>query len=52
MSDMAHNYNTPLLLIAGILIMGSIAWLGIDPTKRFDEPVPDVEAPAVKGLIS
>jgi MFS transporter, ACS family, glucarate transporter len=35
-ADVAHNYNTPVLLIAGILIMGSIAWLCIDPTKKIE----------------
>jgi MFS transporter, ACS family, glucarate transporter len=35
-ADVAHNYNTPVLLIAGILIMGSIAWQGIDPTRKIE----------------
>jgi ACS family glucarate transporter-like MFS transporter len=35
-ADAAHNYNTPVILIAGILIMGSIAWLGIDPAKKVE----------------
>jgi nitrate/nitrite transporter NarK len=51
-ADMPHNYNTPVLLIAAILILESIAWLGIDPTKRVDELVSDIEAPAVSGMIT
>ncbi len=35
-ADLAHNYNTPVLLIAGVLISGSIAWLGIDPAKKIE----------------
>jgi MFS transporter, ACS family, glucarate transporter len=39
-ADAAHNYNTPVLLIASILITGSILWLGIDPTKKIEEITP------------
>jgi len=35
-ADAVHNYNTPVLLIAGILIMGSIVWLGIDPENKIE----------------
>jgi ACS family glucarate transporter-like MFS transporter len=38
-ADMAHNYNTPVILIAIILITGSIFWMGIDPTKKVDDMV-------------
>ena len=34
--DMVHNYNTPVLLIAGVLITGSFAWLAIDPSKKIE----------------
>jgi ACS family glucarate transporter-like MFS transporter len=39
-ADLVHNYNTPVMLIAGILITGSIAWLGIDPTKKVEHYLP------------
>jgi ACS family glucarate transporter-like MFS transporter len=35
-ADAVHNYNTPVLLIAGILIIGSIVWLGIDPANKIE----------------
>ena len=35
-ADAVHNYNTPVLLIAGILILGSIVWLGIDPENKIE----------------
>jgi nitrate/nitrite transporter NarK len=35
-ADAVHNYNTPVLLIAGILITGSIVWLGIDPANKIE----------------
>ena len=35
-ADLVHNYNTPVLLIAAILILGGIAWMGIDPTKKVE----------------
>jgi ACS family glucarate transporter-like MFS transporter len=34
MADMAHNFNTPVFLVSGVIITGGIAWLGIDPTKK------------------
>jgi cyanate permease len=33
-ADVVHNYNTPVLLIAGILLLGSFCWLGVDPTEK------------------
>jgi MFS transporter, ACS family, glucarate transporter len=35
-ADLVHNYNTPVLLIAGILVLGSFIWLCIDPTKKIE----------------
>lgn len=35
-ADVTHSYNTPVLLIAGILVFGSIVWLGIDPAKKIE----------------
>ena len=35
-ADLVHNFNTPVMLIAGILITGSVVWLGIDPTKKIE----------------
>ncbi len=35
-ADVALNYNTPVLLIAGIMITGGLAWLTIDPTKKIE----------------
>ena len=41
LADLTHNFNTPMYLIAGILISGSFVWLLIDPLKKLkvaDEP--------------
>jgi len=35
-ADVAHNYNTPVLLIAVIFIMGGITWLGVDPKRKIE----------------
>ena len=35
-ADVTHSYNTPVLLIACILVFGSIVWLGIDPTRKIE----------------
>jgi MFS family permease len=35
-ADAVNNYNTPVLLIAGILISGSLVWLCIDPTNKIE----------------
>lgn len=35
-ADAVHNYNTPVLLIAFVLVIGSIAWLGINPSRRIE----------------
>jgi MFS transporter, ACS family, glucarate transporter len=35
-ADFAHNFNTPVFLIAGILILGSIAWSRIDPERKIE----------------
>ena len=35
-ADLMHNYNTPVLLIASILLVGSLCWLGIDPSRKID----------------
>ncbi len=40
--DFTHSYNTPMLLIAGLLLGGSLFWLLVDPTKQIitkSEPV-------------
>lgn len=29
-----HNFNTPLLVVAGVLLIGSLFWLFVDPTKQ------------------
>ena len=36
--DVLHDYNTPVMLIAGVLLVGSVAWLGIDPAKKIAQP--------------
>ena len=45
--DVVHNYNTPVLLIAVVLLIGSIAWLGIDPAKKIVQP--GVDASIIMG---
>lgn len=35
-ADVAHNFNTPVFLIAGILMLGSIAWSRIDPERKIE----------------
>lgn len=32
-ADAAHNYNTPLVVIAGILFLGSMCWLFVNPSR-------------------
>lgn len=34
--ERTHNFNYPLLLIAGCLLLGALLWLKIDPTKTVD----------------
>jgi nitrate/nitrite transporter NarK len=34
--EQTHNFNYPLLLIAGCLLVGALLWLKIDPTKTVD----------------
>ena len=33
-ADLTHSYNTPMFLIAGLLLGGSLFWLLVDPTKQ------------------
>lgn len=47
-ADVTHSYNTPVLLIAGILVFGSIVWLGVDPTRKIEHFRSDYIA--TKGL--
>jgi MFS transporter, ACS family, glucarate transporter len=39
-ADLTHSFNYPVLLIAIILILGSIVWLGIDPSKKIGVNTP------------
>ena len=32
-ADMAHNFNTPMLVLAAVLIAGSFLWIFVDPSK-------------------
>jgi sugar phosphate permease len=34
--DAVHNYNTPVMLIAVVVAIGSIAWLGINPSRKIE----------------
>jgi MFS transporter, ACS family, glucarate transporter len=36
-ADTAHNYNTPVMVIAFVLLIGSMAWLGINPSKKIEQ---------------
>jgi len=35
-ADVMHNYNTPVFLIAGILMLGAVSWLAIDPSRKIE----------------
>jgi MFS transporter, ACS family, glucarate transporter len=32
-ADMTHNFNTPMLILAGVLITGCLLWIFVDPSK-------------------
>jgi sugar phosphate permease len=32
--DVTHSFNAPVFLIAGVLLVGSLMWLAIDPRKK------------------
>jgi ACS family glucarate transporter-like MFS transporter len=34
--DLTHNFNTPLFVIAALLIAGALLCLLIDPTKKIN----------------
>jgi cyanate permease len=36
--DATGNWNTPLLVLAGVYGMAAIAWLLIDPQQRVEAP--------------
>lgn len=40
LADATHSFNTPMMLIAGIMAVGSILWFFIDPTKRISSAYP------------
>ena len=33
-ADLAHNFNVPILVLAGVLFMGCLLWLFVDPRKQ------------------
>jgi len=35
--DHFHNFNTPLLLISGVLLLGSICWQFIQPNRKLED---------------
>ena len=43
--DITHSFNTPLFVVAGVLLTGGFLWLAVDPTKqlsfseRIDKPI-------------
>jgi hypothetical protein len=38
-SDITHNFNSPLFLVGGVLIAGSMLWLTVDPNKKISGTV-------------
>jgi MFS family permease len=32
--DITHNFNSPLFVVGGVLIAGSMVWLTVDPNKK------------------
>jgi sugar phosphate permease len=36
-ADLAHSFNTPMFVIAGVLLTGSLLWLLVDPTRQIIE---------------
>jgi len=37
MVDSMHDFNYPLFLVAGVMIIGGLLWLAIDPMKQLEE---------------
>lgn len=33
-ADIAHSFNTPMFIIAGVLLTGSLMWLLVNPTRQ------------------
>jgi MFS transporter, ACS family, glucarate transporter len=42
-ADFAHNYNTPMFVIAGVLFTGAFIWLAVDPTKQISIEIQNIE---------
>jgi ACS family glucarate transporter-like MFS transporter len=36
--DFTHSFDTPQFLMAGILLLGGLLWIGIDASKKFISP--------------
>ncbi len=34
--DAMHNFTFPLMLVGGVMIVGALLWLGIDPNKQLE----------------
>jgi nitrate/nitrite transporter NarK len=34
MVDSTHDFNAPLFVISGVLLLGAFVWLAIEPTKQ------------------
>jgi sugar phosphate permease len=33
-ADLAHSFSTPLFVIAGVVVMGAVLWVFVDPTNQ------------------
>jgi MFS-type transporter involved in bile tolerance (Atg22 family) len=42
-ADITLSYNTPLFIVAGVLLIGSFMWLAVDPTKQIDTEATIIE---------
>ena len=34
LADLAHSFNTPLYVIAGVVFTGSLLWFFVDPNRK------------------
>ena len=41
--DVTHSFNAPLFVVAGVLLIGSLLWLAVDPTKQIDTVIERIE---------
>jgi ACS family glucarate transporter-like MFS transporter len=36
MVDLTHNFNAPLFVVAGVLWVGGLIWLVVDPVSKIE----------------